>query len=372
MSTAQALPPAVGAAAAGAGWVWGARRDLAVFGGAAALGIGFGLALRADGSQPLPEGLWLVFVLGLDVAHVWTTLFRTYLDRAELARRRGLYLGVPLACYATGVALHLASGPLFWRVLAYAAAFHFVRQQVGWVAIARARAGGGGWLDRRLDEATIYLATGVPLLHWHAHPPRAFRWFVDGDFALGGTVSEVARVLVGPAVLVYALVGAIYLARAVLATRAGRPAWGKHLVVGTTALGWWVGIVTFDDDVVFTLTNVTLHGVPYVALLWFYAKARAAERPRTLLATVVAGGFAAFFAVALGFAFVEELLWDRLIWHDREWLFGDGMAPSSGLRAWLVPLLALPQATHYALDGVLWRRKDGGSAQAAALGFSSS
>jgi hypothetical protein len=24
---------------------------------------------------------------------------------------------------------------------------------------------------------------------------------------------------------------------------------------------------------------------------------------------------------------------------------------------WLVPLLALPQATHYVLDGFIWRRK---------------
>jgi hypothetical protein len=39
--------------------------------------------------------------------------------------------------------------------------------------------------------------------------------------------------------------------------------------------------------------------------------------------------------------------------------------------ALLVPLLALPQATHYLLDGVLWRRTDTRRlrAQRAALGF---
>ena len=28
-----------------------------------------------------------------------------------------------------------------------------------------------------------------------------------------------------------------------------------------------------------------------------------------------------------GVAYVEELLWDRTLWHDREWLFGTGFGP---------------------------------------------
>jgi hypothetical protein len=66
------------------------------------------------------------------------------------------------------------------------------------------------------------------------------------------------------------------------------------------------------------------------------------------------------------------MAWDRLVWHDRDWLFG----ASSGqlgpiVLAFVVPLLALPQATHYVLDGMLWRRSDSRSrpAQRRALGF---
>ena len=54
-------------------------------------------------------------------------------------------------------------------------------------------------------------------------------------------------------------------------------------------------------------------------------------------------------------AYAEELLWDRAVWHERSSLFGGG-EDLSALHAWIVPLLAVPQVTHYVLDGFLWRR----------------
>jgi hypothetical protein len=55
-------------------------------------------------------------------------------------------------------------------------------------------------------------------------------------------------------------------------------------------------------------------------------------------------------------ATAEEALWDLLVWHERAPLFGDaGLTLSRGLLTVVVPLLAVPQATHYALDGFIWR-----------------
>jgi hypothetical protein len=45
------------------------------------------------------------------------------------------------------------------------------------------------------------------------------------------------------------------------------------------------------------------------------------------------------------------------VWHDRGWLFG-GAWELGGLKMLLVPLLALPQLTHYVLDGFVWKRKN--------------
>ncbi len=355
--------------APGSDWIWTRERDLLVFGGAAVAALGLGFGLRGVAGGVVPEWAWLAFVLGLDVAHVWSTLFRTYLDQEELRQRRLVYGGVPLACYALGCVAYHVSARFFWGALAYVAVFHFVRQQAGWLAIARARAKLHAPIDRRLDDAVIFCATGVPLVHWHAHLPRSFHWFVEGDFVAASSVTECAKKLFLPASVVYGLLAVAYVVRSLQHARSGRSLWTKHLVVVSTAAVWWGGIVLVDDDFTFTVTNVTLHAVPYLALLWGYAQARSEERPGRLVARFLGAGFCGFFTLLLGLAFVEEFVWDRLVWHERTWLFGAGNAFDGGTLAWLVPLLALPQATHYVLDGLLWRQKDGGRAQARALGF---
>ncbi len=371
---ARRVVQATGAVAPGAprAWLWGARADLAVFGGSALAALAFAAAapVLAPGGA-VPGWAWLLFVVAVDVAHVHATLFRTYLDPAELRSRPALYAGLPVACFLVGAALHHHGERTFWRVLAYVAVFHFVRQQVGWVAIYRALAGDRSRLGRWLDDAVVYAAAGYPLLYWHARLPRAFHWFVEGDFASLPWIGA----LVAPAGALYAALTALYAARAVAdAARRRAVPWGKHLVVATTAATWLVGIVVLDDDFAFTVTNVLVHGIPYLALLWFYARARAPEVPRSLLARLTTMGVLAFLAVCFALALGEELAWDRLVWLDHPLRIGGGVTGDEPLlgpaaRAIVVPLLAVPQATHYALDAFLWRRKDTGPAQAKALGF---
>lgn len=334
-------------------WLFGRRTDLWVFGGSALLSVALlGLGWAAGVLEsPVPQWTWLACVLAVDVAHVWSTAFRVYLDGQEVRRRPLLYLGAPVLLWGLGVMAY-AIGPLtFWRVLAYAAVFHFVRQQYGWVALYRRRAGETARLDRWLDTAAIYAATVYPLIWWHAHLPRGFVWFLEGDFVTG-LAEPVATALAPP----YWGVLAAFAARQVHRWRTGRPVnHGKVLVVATTWLCWWLGIMVFDGDFAFTVTNVIIHGVPYLALTYRYGRARAAQRPRSGLAWMLRGGVAAFVAFVLVAAFAEEALWDRYVWHERSWLFGGGPATEGSVLVFLVPLLALPQAVHYALDGFVWK-----------------
>jgi hypothetical protein len=62
-----------------------------------------------------------------------------------------------------------------------------------------------------------------------------------------------------------------------------------------------------------------------------------------------------FLATLWALAYIEELFWHRGVWHEKQWLFG-GDWNWGGLKMWLVPLLALPQLTHYVLDGFIWRK----------------
>jgi hypothetical protein len=349
-------------------FLWGPRRDLAAFAASAVVALGLALlAPRLAGPEgALPAWGFLALVVAIDVAHVWSTLFRTYLDRGELARRPALYAGTPLACFALGAAVHAFSAVAFWRTLAYVAAFHFVRQQIGWVAIYRRRAGDHGRLSRLVDEVAVYAAAGYPLLFWHA-TARPFAWFVDGDFV---SLPQLAAIL--PATRwVWLGALAIYAAKSVArAIRTRTVELGKHVVVASTAATWYVGIVGATSDFAFTSANVIVHGVPYAFLLYAYAKARSAEAPKSLASRALRFGVPGFVTLLFAIAFVEEMVWDRFVWHAHPELFGAAAARlTPAVLTFVVPLLAVPQATHYVLDAVLWRRRDTGPAQAKALGF---
>lgn len=326
-------------------WLFSPRVDLLAFGGSAllsfvVLAIGARLGVLHSDS---PEWVWIAGVLLVDVAHVWSTLFRTYLDTNELRRRPLLYAAVPISAYAIGLALYNVGSLVFWRCLAYLAIFHFVRQQYGWVALYRARAGeiGGRWID----TLAIYAATIYPLLWWHAHLPRKFWWFLPNDFAFALPAKVVAF-----AAPVYWLILAIYFVRSIAA---GFPNPGKDVVVLTTALCWYVGIVALDSDFAFTVTNVFIHGVPYFALIYIYQRANGeASTPAN---RILQFGVPAFLIVVWFLAFAEEALWDRTLWNERASLFGSWSLLA--LERWLVPLLAVPQISHYVLDGFIWRRR---------------
>jgi hypothetical protein len=345
------------------GWIFSPAIDLWVFLGSAGLSITLWLVGGWLGGETVavssPQWSWLLAVLLVDVAHVWSTAFVVYLDAAELRRRPGLYIGAPLAAWVVGIAIyHIGDAELFWRIVAYLAVFHFVRQQYGWVMMARGSVGECDRLGRWLDGATIYATTVVPLILWHTQLPRNFWWMREGDFITG------VPTMVGDlAIFVYVVLGTTYAVRAVggavraVRNRGTHVPWTKHIVVVTSALCWYLGIVATNSDYAFTVTNVFLHGIPYAALIYLYAR-RAAARPesaRSVSAGIVRRGLLPFLASLWAVAYLEELLWDRMIWHDHPSLFGNGPDLDS-MAALLVPLLAVPQLTHYLLDGFLWRR----------------
>lgn len=335
-------------------WLFSRAADLAAFGGSAlasllliAVGWRFGWL---DGEKAdTPDWTWIAAVLLVDVAHVWSTLFRVYLDPDEFQKRRGTYLLVPVAGLVAGIGLYSLGAVAFWRCLAYLAVFHFVRQQYGWVALYRARCGERDRVGYWIDTVAIYLATIYPLAYWHAHLPRRFWWFLKGDFEQIPTI--VADVLEP----IYWLALAAYFARTLWRRWAdGFANPGKDLVVLTTAVCWYVGIVAINSDYAFTVTNVVIHGVPYLVLVYWYRWIRPTAEPRSPVNHVRT--LAMFVATVWILAFAEELLWDRTVWHERDWLFGNGWR--LGDWKWLlVPLLALPQLTHYVLDGIIWRRR---------------
>ena len=169
----------------------------------------------------------------------------------------------------SGVALYSEGELLFWKVLAMIAVFHFVRQQYGWVALYRRKRGeteGSTWW---IDAAAVYLASVYPLAFWMTRLPRNFEWFVQNDFV---SIPSLVETVLFP---IYVLALVAYFAKSAWQYFAGGFLnIGKDVVVATTAVCWYVGIVYFNSDYAFTVTNVIIHGVPYFALIYIYARAR--------------------------------------------------------------------------------------------------
>jgi len=338
-------------AAAQSKWLFSREVDLSVFLGSALLSlvllaVGWQLGILNEES---PDWTWITAVLLIDIAHVWSTSFRVYFDGEEFKRRIWLYTLVPVFGYLVGVALYSEGELVFWRALALVAVFHFVRQQYGWVALYRRKAGETSRWTWWLDAAAVYLATIYPLAFWMTSLPRNFNWFVADDFfALPSLVDDILFP-------VYVLALAAYLGKSVyLYFTEGFLNIGKDIVVATTAVCWYVGIVAFNSDYAFTVTNVIIHGVPYFALIYFYARARRAAAGKFY--QKLSSNWLVFLATLWALAYVEELVWHRGVWHERNWLFGANW-DLADYKVYLVPLLAIPQLTHYVLDGFIWRKK---------------
>jgi hypothetical protein len=189
---------------------------------------------------------------------------------------------------------------------------------------------------------------------WHCQP-RQFNWFVEGDF-----FSFDAPAVAAAAEWAYLLLIALYLAKeAAASARRGGFNWPKNLLLLGTALSWQIGIVVFDNDLAFTATNVIAHGIPYLALIWVYGRNQQRSPHRLPVGWLFRVRFLPLFlGVLFVAAYLEEWLWDSLIWHDHATLFILGATPlaeNHALLSWLVPLLALPQITHYLLDAYIWR-----------------
>lgn len=312
----------------------------------------------------IPLWVWVIFVLGIDVGHVWSTLFRTYLDREEFANHRTLLLLAPVVSFLAVALLAWWSTFWFWRLLAYIALFHFVKQQYGFLALYKAKAGDFGVSKIFNDKAVLYMATLYPVLYWHLNEDVAFNWFVQEDFvSLRPWLPEMANAWTQIFSVTHVLYGLVLLAwLCEEGYCAKRWQWGKILWMGTTALNWYGGIVYFNSDLVFTVSNVVAHGVPYVALLVYYQHHK--QQLRTLRAPSRWRWALLIVPTVLILAWVEEYCWDRWLFNERASFFGvvgdysTALLQDSVYQAIAFGLLTLPQLTHYIIDGFIWRSNE--------------
>jgi len=308
----------------------------------------------------MPLVYWVLLIVMIDVAHVYSTLYRTYF-RPSALRQQPVLVIIPVLCYLIGIGFYAIDGLVFWRLLAYLAVFHFIRQQYGFLRLY-SRQEQQGRFSRVIDTVTIYTATLYPLVYWHLKGGRKFNWFIDGDF-----ITFQLPYALRLATVIYGLVILLYLIKELLLIiKTRRINIPRNLLVAGTLLSWYFGIVYFNGDMAFTTLNVVSHGIPYMALVWLMERKRFKKQatPDSTLRKLTfsaSAGVLIFIGILILFSYFEEGLWDGLVWREHLSFFAVfknlPVVKDNMLLAILVPLLALPQATHYVLDGFIWKIK---------------
>jgi len=319
----------------------------------------------------IPAWILLVFIFGIDVGHVWSTLFRTYLDREEFSNHRQLLVSAPIIAFLLSFVLAFVSIDLFWRCLAYVAVYHFVKQQYGFMRIYKAKSKD---FQKKIisDNFAIYLSMLYPVFYWHLNLDRNFQWFVEGDFIqfeLPATISHYLNY--SGNIIYFLLLGGWLFEELYRKSKTGNQlATGKIIWILTTAGNWYLGIIYFNSDLVFTITNVVAHGLPYFALIIFYTDKK--RMLKSVTHSVKKGhlsarrGFQIAYTIVftvLLLAFFEEFLWDRFVYQEEagffQSLFGIPFPEiNTSVTAIAIALLSVPQITHYIIDGFIWKSND--------------
>ena len=146
---------------------------------------------------------------------------------------------------------------------------------------------------------------------------------------------------------------------------------GKVLLLVATAAAWGPGIILFNGDLTFTLINIVSHGIPYMALIWIYQyrkRTNKAHEGNRLLKFFQLKYVPYYIFSLVAIAYFEEAIWDWLVYGEHSNVFGSyHIAVSATVLAILVPLLTMPQVTHYVLDAYIWRVNKKGKEEVRAI-----
>jgi len=340
-------------------WIFSKKFDLGIFLLPLGLAALSPLVLLLEPFEQMPLWAFLLLLVSFDVAHVWSSLYRTYLDPDEYSRRPLLYLlPIPIFLFLS-FRIHYYSPVLFWTLLAYVAIYHFIKQNYGFLVLYKVKKGESSSLDFYLDKWTLYAGALAPVLWWHATPTRHFDWFNAGEeFAF--RIDPVFAREIG---LVYFLFLGLYLIRQVYVWRTLRyfnP--GKQLIMAAHYLTWAVGIYATDNPLISAAFLNLFHGIPFLAIIWYYCNRKWSDPVRSTRSKLLAflsqrKRWYLFYLLIFVPALLEETIWDGFVWqvYMPDLLALPLPQVDHFAMSLFVAALSLPQILHYFLDAWIWK-----------------
>lgn len=314
--------------------------------------------LNAQRTEIFPWS-WILIVLTIDVAHVYSTVYKTYFNSEGYKQHRMKLIYFPLLVWVGGAIIYSLGSKLFWSCVAYFAVYHFIRQQYGFFRLYSIHRQEDKLLRFGLNTC-LYAFMVLPILIWHVRGQQNFNWMTTGDFLYINypQLSPVLQIFLLLVAFIY--IGFEYQSKRINAN------WNfaRILLAFSTAFSYYTCIVLINNDFVFSFVNIIGHGIPYFALVWWSEKRQLHANSDPILKVILAKwGWLLFFLIVFLMAFFEEALWDSLLYRERPipfgWLYETVPALDHPILIGIVvPLLIMPQIVHYILDAYIWKKRD--------------
>ena len=351
-------------------WIVSPRYDLFWFFGGALLSL-LAMSLYFGAGIPIVV-LWWVWLLAFDGPHIGAAFTRTYLDRDEWQRRRGV-LVTGLLVFLIGPAcllLNIATGSpqpflLYLGIATLYGYYHVVRQHYGFLSLYKARAGEFTRANFHIDKWFLYGACWLPYIYLLLTHPSARR-----IIGLNGGAQSTEQMAATLLLSLWGVGVAAFIAVTLYQDR-GRFARPPVLYLLLTVLLYgavYFGVAHYEpvyaqsqgpdqDFLLISILIVIFHNVQYLGLKWFHNRNRYRSHSEEFgAATTVNRSFGRYLMLCLGFSGVVYFLFAALTGvfpHFQLFVnsrFGMITAGQVGLCLWWG--LAM---NHYYIDQKIWR-----------------
>lgn len=307
---------------------------------------------------------WLISTIIFDGGHIYFTLLKTYGNPIERKKLGATLLLVPLVALIFSFFLYRQSVLAFVNFTAYFAIFHFIKQQYGFLKLYSRTEFQLVRIWQWIDYLLVYLLMIYPIIYWHANYPKSFYWHApETMFKIPEHFEITTKYILFLSILAF-IVKELY-----LISKGYKISIPKYLILFGTFLSWFTSIVFVDNLLFFTVIIELTHAIPYIALVWIYGKKFSMVNPtvkffNTLtykdfhsnksliyyILLMLLFGFLGF-VLYLPFGFEIDLMNNQF--------FSYFQVSDFKLLQLITPLFLVPQFTHYILDGLIWKSKNG-------------
>ncbi len=329
MSVAELTPATAAPSRLTTNWIVGAGTDLPWFIGGALAGYAmFAIHMAIEAGHLWSWNMftvWLIWWMFLDIPHFFGTYARTYLDREERHKRRGLLLGslafpfigpflilISFGLFSIGIERYSLPFDLLFAFVGLWAYWHVVRQHYGLMTLYKRKNNDAAAVDRWIDNTLLYVGLLAPFVALVArHPLARAELHLPAQALPGTTPYFVTEATVWGAIVAIFLASLAFAARQAYRWRSGMPLNVPKILFLLAVVPLHI-FVCFHPAVLqasptsFAAFVTIFHDIQYHAIVWHYQRNRihrpGVDKSRFGLAALVSSHFVIFLgcAIAMG------------------------------------------------------------------------